>query len=314
MEITVVLEQMFIILILILTGLFLFRKKMLSEETSRQISDLIVNVTNPAVIICAAFDDTPKVPLQELGLCLLVFLLSYFVLFISDYLITLFLKIPDHDRYSYHVLSIFGNVGFIGIPIASAVLGTEALVFVSLNILIFNILIYSYGMILLKKAAIRQGKYQPAKHSESQMKNLINAGTVSAVFMIVFYLADLPIPSAIYTTLNYAGRSTTFLSMLVLGVSLAQMAIRDIFSQPKLYIFIVIRQILLPVAFGLALRHFINNSLILDTAILLLAVPAANMPLMISKQLQIDTDTISQGIILGTLLSLITIPIVVLVL
>lgn len=314
MEIAVVLEQMFIILILILTGLFLFRKKMLSEETSRQISGLIVNVTNPALIICAAFDDAPKVPLRELGLCLLVFLIAYLILFIAAYLIPLLLRVPDHDRYSYHVLTVFGNVGFIGIPVASAVLGTESLVFVSLNTLIFNILIYSYGMTILRKAAIRQGKYQPAGHSESLMKSLINAGTVSAVFMIVFYLADLPIPSVIYTTLNYAGRSTTFLSMLVLGVSLAQMAIRDIFSQPKLYIFIVIRQILVPVAFGLILGHFINNSLILNTAVLLLAVPAANMPLMMSKQLQIDADTISQGIILSTLLSLITIPVVALVL
>lgn len=314
MEITVVLEQMIIILILILTGLFLFRKKMLSEESSRQISGLIVNVTNPALIICAAFDDTPKVPLRELGFCLLVFLISYLVLFIAAYLIPLLLKVPDHDRYSYHVLSIFGNVGFIGIPLVSAVLGTESLIFVSLNVLIFNILIYSYGMYILKKAAIRQGRYNRTEHSESPMKNLINAGTVSAVFMIVFYLADFPVPSVVYTTLNYAGRSTTFLSMLVLGVSLAQMAIQDIFSQPKLYIFIAIRQILLPVAFGLALKNFINNSLLLNTSILLLAVPAANMPLMISKQLQIDTDTISQGIILGTLLSLITIPIVVLIL
>ena len=43
---------------------------------------------------------------------------------------------------------------------------------------------------------------------------------------------------------------------------------------------------------------------------LMLAVPAANMPLMLSKQLQVETDTISQGIILTTILSLGTIPIV----
>lgn len=42
----------------------------------------------------------------------------------------------------------------------------------------------------------------------------------------------------------------------------------------------------------------------------MLAVPAGNMPLMLSKQLQIDTDTISQGIILTTLLGLVTIPVV----
>ena len=68
MSITVVLEQMIIIMILISVGILLFRKKMLSEDTSRQLSGLIVNITNPAVLICSAFDDSPKVPLQTLGL------------------------------------------------------------------------------------------------------------------------------------------------------------------------------------------------------------------------------------------------------
>ena len=57
MSITVVLQQMIIIFILIGIGMILFKKEMLSEMTSKQISGLIVNVTNPALLICSAFDD-----------------------------------------------------------------------------------------------------------------------------------------------------------------------------------------------------------------------------------------------------------------
>ena len=320
MSITVVVEQMMIIMILILTGLFLYRKHMLSENTSSQISGLIVNVTNPALLICSAFDDNAKVSLRELGIGMCVFLLAYIVLILSAYLIPWILRIPNNVRYSYRMLTIFGNVGFIGIPLASAVLGTKSLIYVSLSNLIYNILFYTYGLSILKKAATRQHPVEQnsnaatsdirSKNSDSIFRKLINAGTVSAVVTICLYLSDLKVPEILSSSLTYAGRTTTFLSMLVLGVSVAKMTPKDIFSKPKLYVFILIRQILLPIGFILFLRLFVKEALVLNTCALMLAVPAGNMPLMLSKQLQVEESTISQGIILTTILSLITIPIV----
>ncbi|MCH5253893.1 MAG: AEC family transporter [Lachnospiraceae bacterium] len=320
MSITVVVEQMMIIMILILTGLFLYRKHMLSENTSSQISGLIVNVTNPALLICSAFDDNAKVSLRELGIGMCVFLLAYIVLILSAYLIPWILRIPNNARYSYRMLTIFGNVGFIGIPLASAVLGTKSLIYVSLSNLIYNILFYTYGLSILKKAAARQHPVEQnsnaatsdirSKNSDSIFRKLINAGTVSAVVTICLYLSDLKVPEILSSSLTYAGRTTTFLSMLVLGVSVAKMTPKDIFSKPKLYVFILIRQILLPIGFILFLRLFVKEALVLNTCALMLAVPAGNMPLMLSKQLQVEESTISQGIILTTILSLITIPIV----
>ncbi|MBD5495145.1 MAG: hypothetical protein HDR12_12460 [Lachnospiraceae bacterium] len=313
MSITVVLEQMIIIMILILTGIFLFRKKMLSEDTSRQISGLIVNVTNPALLICSAFDDTPKLSLHELGVGMCVFLLSYTVLILSAYLIPLILRVPKAARYSYRMMTVFGNVGFIGIPLASAVLGSGSLIFVSMSNLIYNILVYTFGISTLKKASLEQhpeGHDSDNSDSGSLFHKLVNAGTVSAALTIIFYLGNFQVPSIISSSLTYAGRTTTFLSMLVLGVSVAQMALKDIFSQPKLYVYTIIRQILLPVGFTLTLGLFIKEQLILNTCALMLAVPAGNMPLMLSKQLNVDESTISRGIILTTILSLATIPVV----
>ena len=63
MSILVVLQQMVIIFILIGVGMLLYRRNMLSEATSKQISGIIINVTNPALLICSAFEDGPKVSL-----------------------------------------------------------------------------------------------------------------------------------------------------------------------------------------------------------------------------------------------------------
>ena len=328
MSITVVLQQMIMIFILIGVGMILYKKEMLSEPTSKQISGIIVNVTNPALLICSAFGDGPRASLWELGTALAVFLVVYAILIALSFLIPHILRVPNKYHYCYQMLTIFGNVGFIGIPLASAVLGTESLIFVSIYKVIFNILFYTFGISILQRAAVRQSTTIsengsnvqgtqnshaaiPDKHiSAFRWKKLINAGTISATASIILYLAKLPVPDIVPSTLNYMGHATTLLSMLVLGTSVAQMALKDIFAHPKLYGFVLLRQILVPVGCVVLFRLFISDTLILNTLALMLAVPAGNLPLMLSKQLHVEADTISQGIILSTLLSLVTIPVV----
>lgn len=310
MSITVVLQQMIMIFILICIGLLLYKKEMLSEMTSKQISGIIVNVTNPAILICSAFREGPKVSLPELGMALGAYMIVYAILIAVSFLIPRILRVPDMYHYSYQMLTIFGNVGFIGIPLATAVLGTESLIFVSIYNLIFNMLIYTFGISLLQKAAAKQLPNSDTVVTSPAWKKLINAGTISAAATIIFYLGDFSVPVIVSSSLNYMGQATTLLSMLVLGASVAQMAPKDIFTHPKLYGFTLLRQILVPIGCILLFRPFIQNPLILNTMALMLAVPAGNMPLMLSKQLHVEADTISQGIILTTILSLVTIPVV----
>ena len=317
MNITVVIEQMIMIFILIGVGMILFRSRILDETSSKQLSGLIVNVTNPALLICSAFSGGPKMSLAELGYALALFLIIYALLIAAAFLIPRILRVPNEYHYSYQLLTIFGNVGFIGIPLASAVLGTESLIFVSIYNLIYNVLIYTFGISLLRKAAARQAAAGGAETQAAGMpsetplwKKLINAGTISAAATILFYIGDFPVPSIVPSTLNYMGQSTTLLSMLVLGISVAQMKPRDIFSHPKLYGFVLLRQVLIPIGFILLVRSFIDNALLVGTLTLMLAVPAGNLPLMLSKQFHADGETISRGIILSTLLSLVTLPVV----
>lgn len=215
---------------------------------------------------------------------------------------------PKDLHYAYQMLTVFGNVGFIGIPLASAVLGSESLIFVSIFNLLFNLLIYTLGISLLQRAA-GQAEKEVTIPSSGRLQKLVNAGTVSAAVTVIFYLGNFHVPTVISSALSYTGRATTLLSMLVLGVSVAQIAPKEIFSHPKLYLFTLLRQILVPIGCILFMGSLIDNRLILNTMLLMVAVPAANMPLMLAKQLDMETDSISQGIILTTILSLVTVPV-----
>ncbi len=322
MSISVVLQQMVIIFLLIGIGMILFRRGMLSEEGSKQISGLIINVTNPALLICSALEDGPKASLAELGIALAAYAVVFVLLIGIGFLLPYVLRVPKGLHYAYQMLTVFGNVGFIGIPLASAVLGSESLIFVSIFNLLFNLLIYTFGVSLLQRAAAGNAAEDAAAAGQTEksltapadqtgsgrLKKLVNAGTISAAATIFFYLGNFRVPIIVSSTLTYAGRATTLLSMLVLGVSVAQMAPKDIFSHPKLYAFTLLRQVLVPICCVLLMRGFIGSKLILNTMLLMAAVPAANMPLMLAKQMDMETDAISRGIILTTILSLVTVP------
>ena len=94
MSITVVLQQMVIIFLLIGIGMILYRQKMLSEEGSKQISGLIINVTNPALLICSALGDGPKASLRDLGIALAAYAVIFAVLIAVGFLLPCVLRVP----------------------------------------------------------------------------------------------------------------------------------------------------------------------------------------------------------------------------
>ena len=307
MSIWVVQKQMIVIFVMILIGVYLYKKKHLSNVSSKDLSWLIVNVTNPITLLCSALSEEEKVSAGELGIAFLSFAVMYAILIPLAYLIPMLLNVDRDRRYAYRMLAIFGNVGFIGIPFASAVLGPKSLIFVSICCLVFNMIIYTYGAASLKAVAKEQ---HPDEDREDvfSAKDIINSGTVMAVITIVVYLLDIKMPDMIDSTLNYIADCTTFLSMIVLGVSVAQMVPKEVFTRWRLYVFLILRQILVPVLFIFVMRMFITNELILKTIAVMAAMPAANMPLMMAKQYGVKEDMISAGIILTTLTSIITIP------
>ena len=298
---------MIVIFILILTGVFLYKKGHLTNMISKELSWIVVNITNPMTLLNAALSEEDKVGAGEIGIAFLCFAIMYAILIPLAYLLPVLLGVDRDRRYAYRMLAIFGNVGFIGIPFSAAVLGSRSLIFVSICGLTFNMIIYTYGVASFKATAAHQ-------HPEEELKdaftagNMINSGTVLSVATIIVYLTDIKLPDIATSTISLIGNCTTFISMLVLGVSVAQMIPREVFTRWRLYVFVVIRQILVPIVIIFVLRPFVSNELILRTVGVMAAMPAANLPLMMAKQYGVKEDMISAGIILTTVTSIVTIP------
>ena len=340
---TVVISQMIMIFLLIAIGFGLSRSSHLTSESSRDLSWIVLNITNPITILVAAIEDEQKVSAMELAVAFALFIGIYIFLGIVAYLLPIVMRVERDDRYSYRYLSVFSNVGFIGIPFCSAVLGVHSLIYVSICSLVFNLIAYTVGMSAMEKVGMRQngavkrggvdsrenltggdaGMGEDSTSGESRcsgeggarktmagLKKVVNSGTVFSILTIVVYIMNIKFPSVIMNTLSYIGRSTTFLSMIVLGVSVASLSVKEIFGKPALYVFTLLRQIVVPVALIFVLKPFVDNTLLLQTAIIMVAMPCANLPLMMAKQYRAKEDTISSGIMLTTFCAILTIPIV----
>ena len=318
MDTTLVIEQMLVILILIALGAFLYKKGFLADKTVKQISWIIINVTNPAILLSSAIEEDAKIPPGEIAQVFAISIAAYLLAGIFGWIIGCILRKDSYGRTAIMLMTVFANVGFIGIPLALATLGTRAMVYVSINNLIYCILFYSIGMALIKRSAPAgegggQDKTQSKTAPANVLLGMINAGTISAVLTVCVYLFKPPVWSVISDPLLYAGRCTTFLSMLVLGVSVASSSIREFVTDVKLWIFVILRGVAVPVIAAFILSFFISDDFMLSTVLLLLAVPAGNMPMIVSRQLGLDDTLFSRGIIMSTLVSVVTIPFVVVI-
>ena len=307
MSITVVAEQMIMIVLLIALGFYSYRKSIINDEVTKGISALIINFTNPCLMVHSMLSSGERVSGRLLLLGMLSAVAANAFLMIMAEILPRLLKVEKAERYGYWMLCVFGNIGFIGIPLTNAVLGPDSLVYVCFHNLIFSLLIYTVGMSKIRTAAgIDEGSGNTVLIT---LRRFINTGTVSVIAALILYVAGASLPGIIMSTIDYAGRSTTFLSMMILGAAVARMSVKQVVTDVRLMIFSLLRLIAIPVLLVVLLKLFINDDMIICTAALMLAVPAGNMPLILATQHGLKARTISDGIVLSTVLSVITIPI-----
>ena len=164
---------MIMIFIMILIGVFLYKRGRLSNDTSKQLSWIIVNITNPITLLCAALKEEQKISAKELATSFALFAIMYAVLIAFSYLIPRLLFISREKRFEFRMLTIFGNVGFIGIPFASAVLGSASLIYVAICGLCFNLIFYTYGMrVLASRYDDIAGRVPAVNHSDYSMPQI----------------------------------------------------------------------------------------------------------------------------------------------
>lgn len=301
MSSSVVVTQMVIMFFFMVIGYVLTKKGRFSEGTASDMSFLIINFCCPAMMLSGVLT-APAMTGYELLESGITVVVIYLLLILVGAAIGPLLRISKDKRRYYSLMTVFGNVGFIGYPVINAVIGPEGMGYAALFNLGFNLLVFTYGIAMLHQE-------DAGEKPQTSWKKLINIGTVSGVAAIVLLLLRPEAPAPIISCLNYMGNVMTFLSVAIIGHSLASIPLKSVFRGGKNYLFIALRYLAIPIIFGVALKLLVKNQMLADVLLLLLAMPAANMPLMLAQQSGQETETLTRGIVVSTVLSVVTITV-----
>lgn len=304
MDALAVFYQMLVLFLLIIIGFLCYRARVVNEYNSKCISGLIVHIFNPALIFSSVLSNSQKGAAAHIGLITLIAICMFaFLIAIGSFTSKLFAK-EREEICIYRLMTVFSNLGFIGIPLVNSIYGSSALIYVAIFILIYNILLYTYGI------SVVNGK-RTKIFSRTAIKQFFNAGTLSCFMTLLVFCFHLPVHPILQTSISYLGNVATPLAMMSIGISLGQSDLLSILTNKKLYLFSFMKLLVIPAAGVFILKLLHIPAQVLGVSVIMLATPIGNMPVLLANQYGLNGESCSKGIVLTTLLSVITIPLIV---
>jgi len=276
------------------------RYNIISGDFVHLLSRVLVNIALPAITISSMQVPHTSQTMGIVDTTLLVAACYYIAAFLISILVCRFLPSTSTEHGVFQFMLVFPNTMFMGIPVASAILGPSSLFYVILFNLPFNFLVFTMGVWLLARG--RPGKLDP--------KVLLSPGLVASFVGLGLFLAGYTLPGPVDTGLTLIGSVTTPLAMIVVGALLATPPAARLAGDWRIYFISALRLLVFPVLAFLLLSPFIADKLLLGVAVLLIAMPVAANSVLLSEEYRVDSTLASQGVFISTVLCLATIPLI----
>lgn len=297
MAVFTVFFQMLALLLMIGAGYYMTKTGMMDAHTNNQMSQMIVNVFNPMLILAGAANAVGQIPLRTMGIIGLVAVGMFLCFIVCGMVLSPFFDKEKEQRRIFQMIFVFSNLGFIGIPVVTSILGSAYVVYVTEFMLVYTIVFYTYGI------ALMDGEF-----SFSSMKAMINPGTIFSILALLVIIFEIRLPDFIKTAVTYLGNVTSPMALIAVGYTLAHADLKKIFGEPRLYIFSIIKLLCIPLLMLPVLKLVVDETLV-PVCMVMFGMPVGNMPLILGTQKGIDGTTCSAAIILTTVLCVCTIPI-----
>ncbi|SEQ23483.1 Membrane transport protein [Lachnospiraceae bacterium NE2001] len=295
MNISIVLQQMGVIAILVSIGIFLYKREVIDDHTSQRMSTIVMDVCNPALILASLLSGNVTATHHDLLIAMVLGVAFYFGLVILGFIFPMIIRGGEDSRF-YNMMTVYTNVGFIGIPVARAILPENAILYVIICNVMYCLLFYTHGILVLSN-----GK------EKLNLKKILSPGTIMAVVSLVVFWFDIKLPPIIANSISYLGNATVFLSMTLLGVGIARSKITSGIKNPRIWIYVLVRMLLVPVVLFFALKAAGFSAITIMGLCLMAAMPIGNLPLIQCEKMGEDTELLSGAIAISTLASMFTI-------
>lgn len=292
----VILEQLVQMFLIMMFGFTLVKAGVLDMHGSQQVANVVTKFIIPIVLMMSFQQEFDSNRLISLGFAFLgSVVVSISRIFVAHFTLKNYTKI---DRYGV----VFSNTAFMGIPIILPLLGYEGIFYLSTYIVISSILQFTYGIWSLSDG----------KESVTIKRALTNPGTLGAFAGIVLYLARIQLPPLVYDSFDTIASLSSPLGMILLGGYLARSQLKEIFFVRKNYWTVANRLIISPIV-GILLLWLlpITNEQVLLTLVIANCTPIAVNTALFSQLYGGDYEYGARLIVLASLLSMGTMPIMI---
>ena len=294
-----VIEQIIILFLIALIGFYGRKKNIIDASLTSGLSRLLMEITTPLLIISSfSFTDNNSVA----GNALKAFIYGLAIFIITPVVVKpLFLKIEKRKRNILQFAMVFSNCGFMGIPLTRSILGEEAVVYASIFNMFFNLFLWTYGVML----------FSDTTDFKDVRKVFKNPGIIAVFIGILIMVFSIQIPVVILETIRSVGGLTTPISMLIIGSLLAATDFKAAITDLSLYYGAFIKLILIPASLYLISTLLKENSLVIKTFILMLAMPAGATTSLFAERFDKEQDYSALIVSFSTLISMATIPLII---
>ena len=295
-----VIDQVVMLFLIILVGLASRKKNMLTDETIRGVTLLTVHVAVPALSI-VNFQRTFSPEILG-GIVLTFFASAALMLLFLALAHFLFRKKSAARRAVLTHLFSFSNCGFMGYPLILSISPDFFIYAIAFNAS-FNLLCWTLGCAL----------FQQSSGALDWKRAVLSPAVLAIVVGLTLFCAQIRLPAFLCDTLNMLGSLTTPLSMLLIGSRMAGLRLRD-FADRDYHLGAFMRLAVSPLLCAALLSPFHLPQPVFVTVVLLMAMPGASVAVMQAELYGGDYPFAARAVAYSTLLSLVTIPLVTLIL
>ena len=292
---TILLKQLMIMSIFICIGYILFKKKMITVNGSKELSNLLLYIVLPAVIINSY--NVKSTPERVEGI-IISFIVSLIALILSICVCAL---VYGKRKKIEHFGVSFSNAGFMGIPIATAIIGNENVFYISAFVALLNILQWTYGVVVMTES----------KDCIKLDKLIKNPILIAMVIGLSIFFLQIPVPEVATKTISSLASLNAPTAMIILGVYLAQTDIKSVFVGKEMYITSFIRLVFIPV-FTLLMLYFLPINQNIKLAVIIAAsAPIGSNVAVFAQIYDLDYTYAVKTVCLTTILSVISMPFII---
>lgn len=301
-----ILQQMIIFSLLIIVGVIARKKRIITQENTPQLTALVLNITMPAIILASMTGNAPHIAGRDIMEVFVVVAATLILLILSGKILTRLLNYGREYEGIIIVMTTFTNISMMGVPMIYSLFGTDAMIYMTAFLLPYNILFFSYGYRWMSGKRI-----QPSGGYWQRLRQLLNPGIVACLLALLLYLAHIQLPYLLAQPLHLLGAVTGPLSMMLIGSFLLDMDWREAIGDKKIWLYTVIKMVVIPVVIMLIMKQFIENRLLLGVLLAAISTPAgAGVPLLAQALNKNAYPLALKGAALTTIAALLTMPIV----